>query len=81
MGTLEVGGVTIMEPDWSNPKAEQIRLSLAFLDDFKLPFERRGMSTKFPASKEEAEKLADEMAKVVRDTLLFMINTEMEAQN
>lgn len=69
-----------MDLDWDNPVAEEIRIGLTLIDEFKLPFERRGYSIKFPRTEAEIDKLADEMGEMVKKTVIFMINEQREAR-
>lgn len=58
--------------DNTMPPAEMLRVSLAGMDQFRLPIDRRGIEVAMPRTQAEAVKLADEIAETVRKTALWM---------
>lgn len=70
--------------DWSNPQLAGIKVSLVGLDEFGMPFDRRGVAYRFPTTQNSAEevfKFASTLGENVRDTILSLFEISKEERD
>lgn len=66
---------TLMPVDWNGPLTG-IRVAMTPVDEFDQPMERRGVMARIPSDRRDYPKYADDIAEVVRRTVLFMLTGE-----
>ena len=67
----------VLPVDWSG-HPHGIRVSIAPLDDFDMPMEKRGFKGDLPTDKAEYDAFADNVAASVRSTVMFILTGKIE---
>lgn len=65
----------IMQQEWPN-KHENIRISIAPLDEFGMPMNRFSHAGKLPSDPEDYERFAKNAGELVEATILFILTGE-----
>lgn len=62
----------IIPIDWEF-QPSKIRYSISMLDEFGLPYDKRGFTSEVPRPNGDVEGYADGVAKLIRDTIVFVL--------